>query len=155
MKTLSHRTPDGRVVRCQQHAADTPGRPGDARPRHFVPFLAACESVLPDLPVQGQARLGYFIFLLGAADRLWVRERLDDREFPDFTADLLRRSGVDAAAARTIATSLPQLREITVANAMLAEGAQAMDMWLDGSGGNPLLRLPQLLRRWQAGDTLP
>jgi hypothetical protein len=152
MKTVSNRSPDGRVIQVKQGETGKRRRLDEARSKQFLPFLAACEATLPDLALEGPERLAFFIFLLGAADRLWARQRLEDRDFPDFAAELLTRSGVDLATARTISTTLPQLREIAVAREMMTEGARAMDMWVDGTSGNTLLQLPVLLRRWQTPD---
>jgi hypothetical protein len=152
MKTFSNRTPDGGVIQVKDDEPGNRRQPNDGGSQQFSPFLAACEATLPNVALEGQERLAYFIFLLGAGDRLWARQRLDDTEFPDFAAELLSRSGVDLATARTISSTLPQLREIRVAREMMTEGARAMDKWFDGTSGNTLLELPALLRRWQAPD---
>jgi hypothetical protein len=152
MKTISTRSPDGRVIQVKQGAKGNRRRSDEVGSQQFLPFLAACEATLPDLALQGQERLAYFIFLLGAGDRLWARQRLDDTDFPDFAAELLTRSGVDLATATTISTTLPQLRETAAAREIMTEGALAMDVWLDGTSGNTLLQLPVLLRRWQTAD---
>jgi hypothetical protein len=146
--------PDGRIT-DYRHDQGPREPPAHAAALEIMrPFIAACEAVLPDDPAHGNTRLGLFVFLLGAADRLWQREGLDDARFPAFAEQLLRARGVPATAASTLSFTLPQLRGIEIARDMLLEGAAAMDDWLASRDGNRVLRLPELLADWQ-DDALP
>lgn len=149
-----HDNPDGRTTGYHKEAA--PGAQDAVTQRLEVmqPFIDACEAVIPQHPADGNTRLGLFVFLLGAADRLWQREGLDDARFPAFAEALLRSQGVPATAASTVAFALPELRGIEAARDMLLEGAAAMDRWRESHDGNSVLRLPDLLADWR-DDRLP
>jgi hypothetical protein len=112
-------------------------------------FIDACQMMLPDGFSTGNARIGLFLFLLGASDRMWQRLNLDDSRFPPFATSLLESLGVAASAATALCAELPQLRHSAVAREALLEGAESMDIWLDGHDPNSLLRLKDLVLQWQ------
>ena len=154
MPRYRHDSPDGRTTGYREDAASDGQDPVAQRLAVMQPFIDACQAVVPEHPADGNARLGLFIFLLGAADRLWQRQGLDDARFPAFAEALLRSQGVPAPAASTVAFALPELRDIEAARDMLLEGAAAMDRWLGSHNGNSVLRLPELLADWR-DDRLP
>jgi hypothetical protein len=150
MPNRLHQTPDGRVI-CYTAPNGTRDSDEVAAPAlaALKPFIQACMAMLPDLPMSGRTRATVLLFLLGAADRMWQRFRLDDQLFPDFAADLLRQQGLPAAEAVTLAGALPQARDDASAREALLEGAEAMDHWLDDHDGNSVLRLGELLSGWR------
>jgi hypothetical protein len=142
MKDRLTQTPDGRIIRTAEagsEAADS--QRSDLACRVMQPFTEACLSLLPDRPLTGVARTGLCLFLLGACDQLWQRLGLQDSQFPDFASDMLQQQGLSAAAATTLAFTLPQLMEVDFAREILLEGASTLDEWLDGHDANCAMRL--------------
>ena len=151
------RTPDGRVIRTGAGEEPTGGELSDNGLGTMQPFIDACSAALPERPSSAAGRLGFFLFLLGAADRFWYRQGLDDRRFPAFAARLLQsQGGIAASEAVTIAGALPQLRSVAAARAVIAEGASMMDLWLDSHDLTAVLRITELLPHWEdMPDLLP
>jgi hypothetical protein len=143
-----YRAPDGRVL--------TYGKPGDRTTKtsfaqrlgRLEPFIEACLAVMPMRPLSNDRRLGLFLFFLGAADRMWQRNDLDDARFPSFAARLLERHGVPAGAATALATDLPRLREVGPAREAMREGAEVFEQWMDGHDVDAVLRLNELIVHW-------
>jgi len=150
MKRTLLQTPDGRVIRGpeQDTEAETAGHSEPAL-RAILPFIQACQSVLPDGPMSGAVRTGLFLFLLGAADRLWQRLELGDGRFPAFATALLQRQGVSAAEAATLVDTLPQLMQVEFARAAFLEGSRTLDEWQDAHDANSVMRLEELIARWR------
>jgi hypothetical protein len=142
-------TPDGRIITDADHAAAPTRFGGDPRLQALQPFIDACLTVLPDGPLAGNVRLGVFLFLLGAADRLWQRLSLDEQRFPAFAEALLELHGLSAEEAATLALTLPQIRDNEAAREVLLEGAETLDHWLDGHDSNSVLRLNELVLHWR------
>ena len=151
MRDSLRRTPDGRITRYGAKPSDHGHGTHDPRLKVLQPFIDACLSMLPDPPPTGNARLGFLLFLLGAADRLWQRLDLDETRFPAFAMALLQRHGLPAPEATTLAFALPQVGEEGMARDALVEGAETLEDWLDGHDGNSVMRLGELITRWRRG----
>jgi hypothetical protein len=117
----------------------------DPRLMELEPFLQGCLSVLPNPLEQGQTRLRVLLFLLGAADRFWSLQRLDDRRFHPYAESLLRRSGLSAQLAATLVSALPQLPEEPSARRAMVQGGDALETWLRSRDPNVALQLKELI----------
>jgi hypothetical protein len=155
-RTIWRQTPDGRpsaALPAEDHSAEALEPTAREVPRipALEPFVEGCAAALPELSDGDSGpRLGFSLFLLGAADRFWERSRLDDGRFPAYAEGLLRRLGMNAPEAATLAASTPRLAEADErAREALAEGAETLDAWLDSHDSNLFLRLTELVPRWR------
>jgi hypothetical protein len=148
MKGKLQQTPDGRVIEQAPDPSHTQASP-DRRTQVLELFIEACLAVLPEGALAGNARVGFFLYLLGAADRLWQRLDLDPKRFPAFAEELLQRQGVPASTAATLAFALPQVREQGLARETFLEAAETLDDWLDSRDNDRVMGLGELLLRWR------
>jgi hypothetical protein len=144
-------TLDGRVI--DYLPSDTAKAPVTDRRRPVIPppirpFVDGCAALLPNDIDPDRVRLGFCLFLIGAADRFWHRKGLDGARFPNVAAAILEQQGIDAAAATTLASVLPQVRETGRGRELILEGAELMDLWLDSRDANCLLQVTDLARAW-------
>ena len=146
---MFRKLPDGMVSEYSDGRSAGSSIRKDQRLEILQPFLDCCMTVLPDTRLTTRARTGLFLFMLGAADRLWARMNLDPARFPAFAAALLQQRGLGADEALTLAFTLPGVREEEAARECLLEGAEALDAWLDSHDGNCVLRLGELIIGWQ------
>lgn len=151
-------TPDGRPVAADEdldrHLGYPPRRTaeGGAARQPAVPalepFIQGCATLLPDSD-ETSVRTGLSLFVLGAADRFWQREDLDETRFPSYARQLLQRFGLRSEQAVTLVAALPQLRTDERAAAALGEGAETLDLWLESRDSNLMLRVKELIPRWR------
>ena len=146
---MLRKSPDGMISEHSDEDGTGSAAGNDLQLEILQPFLDGCMSVVPDTRLTRRARTGIFLFMLGAADRLWARLSLDDARFPAFAATLLRQRGLSADEALTLAYALPSVREDESARECLLEGAATLDVWLDGHDANAILRLGELIAGWQ------
>lgn len=151
MASRKQTTPDGRVSSYATPTMPDSPAPPDPALRLMQPFIDACLAVLPERTLTGPGRIGFVLFLVGAADRMWQQHGLDPHRFAGFAAHLLQLHGVEADAAATIALNLPRLPEDQAARAALAEGAEVFSLWHEGHDPNVVLRITQLAPGWQRG----
>jgi hypothetical protein len=144
------RTPDGRTIRVPDDAtSDAHNQPVDEQLNILQPFIDACLVIAPEQSLNGHSRTGLLLFLLGAADEFWRRHELDDTRFPAFAQSLLQRSGVSGPAAATLSDTLPQLMSVEIARETFQEGAETLNDWLNSHDSNSVLRLTEVINRWQ------
>ena len=84
---------DGREITGTGGIPPANSRDRDPRLEILQPFVDACLVMLPEEPLTVNGRIGVLLFLLGAADRLWVRLYLGDARFPAFAESLLQMHG--------------------------------------------------------------
>jgi hypothetical protein len=148
-------SPGGKAVAVgeavDEHPVDRLQRVNREDPQimELEPFLEGCLSVLPDRLEQGQIRLGVLLFLLGAADRFWSLQKLDDRRFQPYAESLLLRSGLSAPLAATLVSALPQLAGEPSARGAMVQGGEALETWLRSRDPNVALQLTELIREWR------
>jgi len=68
------KTPDARVI-VNNRSVSTEYDFEDTRKTAFeilYAFVESCNAAKPDTSLTGNARIGYFLFVLGAADRFWI-----------------------------------------------------------------------------------
>jgi hypothetical protein len=156
MDQIWQQSPDGRAIAIEvphdRNAEALEGSRDEPTVVALEPFVAGCLSTLPERPHASRERLGFFLFVLGAADRFWAREGLDDSRFPRYAESLLQRLGLRPETAATLAPDVSLLpTQGPVAEAM-AEGGETLDEWLATRDSNVPLRIKELLPRWSRMD---
>ena len=146
--TDRYRAPDGRVLSYGNTGDKTAKTSFEQRLGALEPFIEASLAVMPMRPLSTDRRLGLFLFFLGAADRMWQRNNLDDARFPRFAERLLQLHGVPASSATALANDLPRLREVAAARDAMREGAEVFEQWMDGHDVDAVLRLIELIPHW-------
>jgi hypothetical protein len=155
MQRIWRQSPEGKAVAVGGDVNDRPvdclqgDDLGNPRIMELEPFLQGCLSVLPDRLEHGQIRVGVFLFLLGAADRFWSLQGLDDRHFQPYAESLLRRLGLSAQHAATLVSALPQLPAEPSARRALVQGGDALETWLRSRDPNVALQLTELIGEWR------
>ena len=150
MSETRNQTRDGKSADDEAHPGHPPA--GAARERSdqaFEPFIQGCMSLLPEIPGEVGPRMGFLLFLLGAADRFWERFQLDDRRFDAYAQGLLNRFGLGHSQAATFVGAIPRLPRYGPARDALVEGEQTLDLWLDSRDANVLLRVQELIPMWR------
>jgi len=154
MSRTYQRTPDGRVIlkRDELHNSSFEHN-WKSQLNDFQPFLQSCQSILSEDKLTDNAYVGYFIFVLGAADHFWERFNIDEQRFPAFVESLLELLNISASVSTSLTHSLSNLSQQPKALEVLLEGAETMNLWLDGDH-NSVMRLNQLLQQWQYNNEL-
>lgn len=152
MSSSWRQTPDGRpsnVEYSPDRDAGAPERsPPEPRLPSLEPFIEGTIAAMPEMRDDG-ARLGLLLFLLGAADRFWDRNGLDDTRYPRYAESLLRRLGADAERAATLVAALAQLPEDDPAREVLTQGGDTFDQWLSSHNQNIFLIVTEYAPRWR------
>jgi len=149
-------SPDGRPMAAEGGldralGSAAPSAPDVPRIRELEPFLQSCESVLPESPEVGRIRLGFVLFVLGAADRFWSIHGLDESRFQPYAESLLERFGLSPELAATVVAAVPQLPGDAFAQATLRQGAETLESWASSRDPNVVLGLTDLVAQWRRG----
>jgi hypothetical protein len=149
-----NQTPDGKPVATEHHPDRHLGYPpekpaSEPSVQALEPFIQGCLSLLPEIPGEVGPRMGFLLFVLGAASRFWERFQLDDGRFDAYAEELLTRFGLGLSQAATFLGAIPQLPRYGPARDALVEGEQTLDLWLDSRDTNVMLRVKALIPEWR------
>jgi hypothetical protein len=153
MHRIWRQTPDGRPAATNVSRNRNPEaleRRSDNLPVvELAPFVDGCLTMLPERSRDNGERMGFFLFLLGAGDRFWELNGLDDKRFPAYTESLLRRLDVPAETAATIAADLSLLPKDGPVGEAMVHGRETLDEWIASGDPNIPLRVKELMPRWR------
>lgn len=145
-------TPDGRTapadISPDRHVGAPPDSAAEPLLPAFEPFVEGILAAMPELANEG-VRLGLLIFLLGATDRFWLRQGLDDRHWRTYAEALLRRLGTAPERAAELVDAVARLPAGDPGQDVLAQGAATLDDWLSSHNQNTFLVVTEYAPRWR------